>query len=289
MDHLAYMASQEDNLDYENVEEIVYHNILINKYSAEGTNKVVKKLLIQKLHVLNTPDDDPDQNTVFVRKVVLTPELSRDQTIKKLKKALYRKTAKEFNSQLDEITKMLNSLVIPGEEPSKKVKVISSRIQDLKIVHQNYTIAAIKKEAEDFKKQLRSMISNTNSISMIEKSKKKDLMRMQDEVKSLKSKFKLLSQQIETNSSSLDLQKLHNALEDLFLQINKLTLKIKSLKQENISLASKIINKTNQIKKMVTEHKSKLEQAIELGSVGEREKRILGVEGFKKGTYSISN
>lgn len=95
--------------------------MVINE-KIQKPGKPLRKILIQKLIVLNTDDDDPSDNSIFVEKAVIDPSIYRTQSVEKLKVSLFRKQGVVFNKQLNELDKQLNSLKISGLKHRKTKK-----------------------------------------------------------------------------------------------------------------------------------------------------------------------
>ena len=75
------LAEEEQGIDLQNVEEIHLRNVVLRDEDPEMKQKV----LVRELIVLNTPDDDPDDQTIVVNKAVIVPSISEDHTLEILK------------------------------------------------------------------------------------------------------------------------------------------------------------------------------------------------------------
>jgi hypothetical protein len=74
---------------YSNVEKIIIHDVVINE-TKPRPGKAPRKILVQKLVILNTEDDDPTDNSIFVEKAVIDPSLYRTKTNEKLKVDIFK-------------------------------------------------------------------------------------------------------------------------------------------------------------------------------------------------------
>lgn len=74
--------------------------------------------MINKLIILNSENDDPDKKTVFIEKAVIDPSVYRDKTIDNF----FNMKVKGFNSQIDALTKQLNSIKFSDKNKDKNTK-----------------------------------------------------------------------------------------------------------------------------------------------------------------------
>ena len=102
------LAEEEQGMDFEHIEEIHLRNVVLR----DEDPAVKQKVLVRELIILNTPDDDPDDQTIVVNKAVIVPSISEDHTLEKLKQKMYARATSKYNSQLEDLMKMLGNLQV---------------------------------------------------------------------------------------------------------------------------------------------------------------------------------
>ena len=95
-------------MDFDHIEEIRLRNVVLRDEDPQTKQKV----LVRELIILNTPDDDPDDQTIVVNKAVIVPSISEDHTLEKLKQKMYARATSKYNSQLEDLMKMLGNLQV---------------------------------------------------------------------------------------------------------------------------------------------------------------------------------
>jgi hypothetical protein len=82
---------------YVDADRITMHDIKIKEKHPVAFGKPKRTIQIRTLVVLNT-DEDKDESTIFIKKAVIDPSISRDSVIYKMSNHLFEDTAKKFES-----------------------------------------------------------------------------------------------------------------------------------------------------------------------------------------------
>lgn len=78
-------------------DRVTFHNVNVQEKSPVAFGKPKRTINIRTLVVLNT-DEDKEERTIFIRKAVIDPSLSRDSLSFKISSHLFEETAKKFES-----------------------------------------------------------------------------------------------------------------------------------------------------------------------------------------------
>lgn len=198
------------------VEKIIIPRVVINE-KKKLPGKPLRKILINKLIVLNSDNDDPDKNTVFIEKAVIDPSVYRDKTIENFLK----KREKGFNDQINAITEQLNKIKLSNgksseEERKKEHKNVKHQISRIKtalkniqfpVIPKKYRLKAEEDEVKKFEKNLENEIEIINSIN-------KD-----EEVQGKLSDFQEILKKVKkTEENKGDLEKISEGITKLLLK-----------------------------------------------------------------------
>lgn len=159
INHLTKIAQDEENIDYENIEEITLMNVVLKDEDPESKQKV----LVRQLIVLNSPDDDPDDDTVIVNKAVIVPSISEDHTLERLKQKMYARATNKYNSKIDELMAQLNTLQLSEKSSAKQIvhnkkhlEKAKEAINNLKVpvLKRKHTLNKIEGEMDEFREKV---------------------------------------------------------------------------------------------------------------------------------------
>lgn len=220
---------------YANIERIIIPDVVIHEKRPKPGHPL-RSILIQKLVVLNTEDDDPSDHSIFVEKAVIDPSLYRTKTMDTLKVKLFRNQGKVFNSQLDELTQEINHLKLNGMKHrktkksknflNKKIQHIQSLLNQIKVpvVPSEFKTSSIKKDMTGFEEHLEAEIKKIEGLA--HPHSVKELIRKQKKVNKLgkyftkyfskhkapaaQRKFKLMLKIIQSMGKELHEAKSHN-------------------------------------------------------------------------------
>ena len=94
-------------------------NVLEKIPAAFGKSR--RTINIRTLVILNT-DEDKEERTIFIKKAVIDPSISRDSLRFKISSHLFEETAKKFESQIDQIHESLAKIQMFHFPDQKVVK-----------------------------------------------------------------------------------------------------------------------------------------------------------------------
>lgn len=94
---------------YVDADRITMHDVKVREKFPRGYNQPLRTIWIRTLVVLNT-DEDKEESTIFIKKAVIDPSISRDSVKFKMSRHLFKDTAQKFESQIDAITDSLTKI-----------------------------------------------------------------------------------------------------------------------------------------------------------------------------------
>jgi hypothetical protein len=125
--------------------------------------EIKQKVLVRELIVLNTPDDDPDDNTVIINKAVIVPSISEDHTLERLKQKMYARATSKYNSKIDELMAKLNALQIHKHASTDQIKHNKHHLDEAKeainnlkvpVLKRKHTLTKIEGEMDEFREKV---------------------------------------------------------------------------------------------------------------------------------------
>lgn len=273
MDYINYIkkiAQDEQTIDLENIEEIHLRNVVLKDEDPE----IKQKVLVRELIVLNSPDDDPDDATVIVNKAVIVPSISEDHTLDKLKQKMYARATMKYNSKIDKLMALLNSLQLHKTSSHKAIVHNKKHLDQAKVAINNlkvpvlkrkHTLTKIEGEMDEFREKVADHVQesidmvNTDSQRKSMQSMRNHLSRMRKRMKKLKSD--LYSDEFE-HSDAKDNEIRHQMME-LADDMAKLNQKMKSLHKHTEDIDKKVQKHHRKIRKMIYDHNKKIEETID--------------------------
>ena len=193
---------------------------LSNVVVRDGERESEKEILIRHLIVLNTPDDDPDDETIIVNKAVVVPSVDEDRTLERLKRKMMRRATMKFNSQLDELSRMLSAMKFTSLPPKKSKKKRRKREE----------LREKKKHKAKVKKQLKKMNKVMDNLEMPIIKKKRTIKDLSEEIMQFD---RSLDSEIQSTFDSLEeSKKKHQDLKSMMTELHGMKQQMKSLKMD---------------------------------------------------------
>lgn len=159
------------------VEKIIIPRVVINE-RKQKPGKPLRKILINKLIVLNSDNDDPDGKTIFIEKAVIDPSVYRDKTIDNFFKMKFS----GFKNQIEDITKKLSKIKFSDDKKDENTKKehmkARKQLQSIKTALKNIKFPKIDKkfrlraEENEIKKFEQKLENEINTVENINKDKK---------------------------------------------------------------------------------------------------------------------
>ena len=250
---------------YSNVEKITIHDVVINE-TKPRPGEAPRKILVQKLVILNTEDDDPTDNSIFVEKAVIDPSLYRTKTNEKLKVDIFKNQGKFFNSQIDEVAKQLGG--IKFDEKSMETQVqkeqLKGKIAHIKelldkmtvpVVPQIFKTSNVKKDMVQFQSQLEGEIQKMVNVSHPRNID--TLVQKQSEIEKM---VKIVQNKVKGETETSKKANLE-LLKNLMKEVKELGVEIKKTKDD-----AQNVEKSMKEHNVVLEDMLKLHQAIVVGA-----------------------
>ena len=285
IDKIKQIASNQDSLDYLNVEEIHLNNVVLH----DGENESEKEILIRELIILNTPDDDPDDATVIVNKAVIVPSLTQDHTIERLRSKLMKRATKKLNSQLDQLSKMLaklkfspklmkkvgrknrrkrkklkNQVKMHKKFVKKQLREVEKQLGKLKVpvMKTKRAVHDLSKEMREFDRELDFEVSRT--FGLINQHKKhKDIKSMLKKLKKMKTEMKSLKKAfLNKMSKKGNTEAVKHKIEVLAKQMGELNRQVQRVSKESLQEAEKVKQQRHRIRQMMYEHGENVENVM---------------------------
>lgn len=266
INQIKKIAQDEQNIDYENIEEITLRNVVLKDDDPDTKQKV----LVRELIVLNTPDDDPDDTTIMVNKAVIVPSISEDHTLERLKQKMYARATLKYNSRIDALMAKLNKLQMGNNSTPEHLKKNKKHLDEAKeainnlkvpVLKRKHTLTKIEGEMDEFREKVAGHVQD--SIKMVNSdeqirdmaSARRHLAKMRSKMKQLKND--LYSDEFEhSDGKDNQIRKQMMALADGMKKLNQ---KMKKMHRQSEDIERKVKKRHRKIRKMIYDHNKKIE------------------------------
>ena len=283
------------------VEKIKINDVVIHE-KMRVPGKPLRNILINKLVVLNSENDDPDKRTVFIEKAIIDPSVYRDKTIDRLKMVLFGRKGKKFNSELDRLTAELKNLHFdeaqktqkkPKSEKSKipkkenfkteltKIKQLLSSARIPTLLPRDFRASGIAKEMKHFDSEMKKEMNSVDNLAVKEPILGTLMTKIRSALANLKKAKKGLKKVKSGSKSKSKIAKQIGMMEKV---IKELKGGVEAGKDLEKKVKEKVAGHRKRVGRLLKKHRERVVEVTKVDNevIGKLEKDIKAGKGSKK-------